>query len=50
MKTGILKYAKEKKKLYYSRRSKTFDQSVDSQDDGAPTSILDTAAIICKDT
>ena len=38
------------KKIYHSRRSKTFDQSFDTQEDVGPVSILDTAAIITKDT
>jgi hypothetical protein len=40
-----------KKKLYYSRRAKNFDESNDTADDAGPSSsILDTAAIVYKDT
>ena len=39
-----------KKKLYYSRRAKNFDQDQDTIDEIPRQSILDTAAIICKDT
>ena len=39
-----------KKKLYYSRRAKNFDESADNVDDNAPESMLDTAAIVFKDT